>query len=601
MIVKKIRQICSTELFLLKMAFCADKKSTVLFIFSTLLQHIIPLIAVWLWARIIDRFAMIYTEGRISSIVLLYLGAYLILQLLVAILRSFGDFLFHRVKNQTMYLLDKSIMQKTTEVDAGFFDDPANRDALTAAKESGIYISGNVTTTIYYIVQLVTLIWALVMFLTHQWLVGLVYIFTYIPGVILSFNQKEKIDEFSMRKIPYEREKNYYKSILTSEHFAKELRLYQLADRFKEKYNELWNKIRKERTKLFYRGSAFSLLSIFLTYVGLVFVIIFSVRSVIMKTMTIGTLVLFIGLAGEAGDKLNETLEGASFLSEIVNARVEKFKAFLNYENQVKYGNGRLVRSCPTIEFKNVSFKYPGNDQYTIHNLNLIIESGKKIALVGINGAGKTTIVKLLLRFYEPEVGQILLDGMDIHFYSREDLNRIFGVCFQNVSKYSLTLKENLSLSDISRSDDAEALLFAAISTGADEIIKQLPQGLDSDMTRDFNDEGVELSGGQWQKIALSRTFFRNAGIIILDEPSSALDPEAEDRIFSSFKKICEDRSGILISHRLSSVMLVDKIAVIENGTVIESGTHDELMEKDGRYAELYRTQSERYMKENFR
>ena len=132
-------------------------------------------------------------------------------------------------------------------------------------------------------------------------------------------------------------------------------------------------------------------------------------------------------------------------------------------------------------------------------------------------------------------------------------------------------------------------------------FVFKIPQGLDSDMTRDFNDEGVELSGGQWQKIALSRTFFRNAGIIILDEPSSALDPEAEDRIFSSFKKICEDRSGILISHRLSSVMLVDKIAVIENGTVIESGTHDELMEKDGRYAELYRTQSERYMKENFR
>ena len=293
---------------------------------------------------------------------------------------------------------------------------------------------------------------------------------------------------------------------------------------------------------------------------------------------------------------MNETLEGISFISETVSPRVERYKEFLEYKNTIKYNRKNTIRRCPTIEFKNVYFKYPGNDHYTISDLSFKIESGKKIALIGINGAGKTTIIKLLLRFYELDRGQILIDGEDIHNYSLEALNSIFGVCFQNVSKYSLTLRENLALSNITRIDDQEALLLAAEAAGADKIIETLPYGLDTDMTRNFNNEGAELSGGQWQKVALTRTFFRDSGVVILDEPSAALDPVAEDHIFSSFKNLCKDRSGILISHRLSSVMLVDEIILLENGTVIEKGTHHGLINKNGRYADLYRMQSEKYV-----
>lgn len=249
----------------------------------------------------------------------------------------------------------------------------------------------------------------------------------------------------------------------------------------------------------------------------------------------------------------------------------------------------------PEIEFRNVYFKYPGNDEYTLNDLSFKIGSGKKIALIGVNGAGKTTVIKLLLRFYEPESGEILLDKKNIRSYPLGEVHKLFGVCFQDINRYSLTLRENIAISDIDRKDDIGSVKAAAMASGADKIIDELNEGLETDMTRQFNDKGAELSGGQWQKVALARAFFRQSQFIILDEPSSALDPEAEDYIFSSFKQLCQDKGGILVSHRLSSIMMVDEIVLLDNGVAIESGTHEELMSQNGKYAEMYRIQAEKY------
>ena len=220
----------------------------------------------------------------------------------------------------------------------------------------------------------------------------------------------------------------------------------------------------------------------------------------------------------------------------------------------------------------------------------------KNILIVtGGPGTGKTTIIKLLLRFYEPQSGEILLGGKSIKCYPLEELHNMFGVCFQDVNHYSLSLRENIAISDIRRKSDDEAVYLAAQASGADRIIETLENGLDTDMTRKFNDKGAELSGGQWQKVALARAFFRDSQFVILDEPSSALDPEAEDYIFSSFKRLCKNKGGILVSHRLSSIMMVDEIFLLDDGAVIESGTHAELMKQDGKYAQMYRMQAEKY------
>ena len=246
------------------------------------------------------------------------------------------------------------------------------------------------------------------------------------------------------------------------------------------------------------------------------------------------------------------------------------------------------------IEFKNVTFKYPNSDNVVLSNVSFKINRGEKIAIVGVNGAGKTTIIKLLLRFYEPNEGQILLNGIDIKEYSLSEYRKLFSVCFQNLTTYSMTLRENVALSDIDRASEENEIWNSIFSSGL-EFEKSSEITLDTPLTRAFEDSGFEPSGGQRQKIVIARAFFKNAPFVILDEPSSALDPIAEDHIFGSFSKLCGEKSGILISHRLSNIIMVDKIIYLESGSLLECGTHKDLMALKGRYAEMYHLQADKY------
>ncbi len=434
------------------------------------------------------------------------------------------------------------------------------------------------------------------MFLSYDWIVGVLYMITYIPGAIISYKHKTEVDQWSIDNIPETRKKNYYKSLLTGRYAAKDLRLYNLADYFKEKYHSLWNKIRDERAKLFVKGSIISFLASLLTYSGLVVIILLSVRSVLLGSMAIGTLALYIGLAQTSGENFGTIIDSLACQIEIDVPHVIQYINFLNYENRIKDEGGESIPRFPEIEFRNVYFIYPGNDDYTLNDLSFKIESGKKIALIGVNGAGKTTVIKLLLRFYEPQAGEILLDRKNIRNFSLNELHKLFSVCFQDITHYSLTFRENIAISDIDRMNDTDSVKAAAMASGINKIVDELDDGLETDMTRQFNETGAELSGGQWQKVALARAFFRNSQFIILDEPSSSLDPEAEDYIFSSFKRLCKNKGGILVSHRLSSIMMVDEIVLLDSGTVLETGTHAELMNQNGKYAEMYRMQAEKYV-----
>lgn len=348
---------------------------------------------------------------------------------------------------------------------------------------------------------------------------------------------------------------------------------------------------------IFKKGNRLLLLSTFISSAGKIFLIAYSVYEVAVGNYTIGTLSMLLALSGKVGGKFQTLVKAVPDHYQITLPRIHSFLCFMNHENKIKATGSLKIDEVPEIEFRDVCFRYPECEHNAIDHLNLKIPANKKIALVGLNGAGKTTIVKLLLRFYEPQSGHILIDGKDISEYSAKELYGLFGVCFQSVNKYAMTLRENIAISDIGRMNDQADIKNAAAAAGADRIWEELPGGLDADLTRRFKENGTELSGGQWQKIALARTFFRNSRFIILDEPSSALDPVAEDHIFSSFKKICADKGGILISHRLSSIMMVDEVVLLKEGSVAESGTHDELMELNGEYAALYRMQAEKYVK----
>ena len=231
-----------------------------------------------------------------------------------------------------------------------------------------------------------------------------------------------------------------------------------------------------------------------------------------------------------------------------------------------------------------------------IDHLSLKIPAGKKIALIGVNGAGKSTVIKLLLRLYEPQSGQILINGKDVRLYPGDQLHRLFGVCFQNVPQYALTMRENIALSRLDELHDDVRLNAAAQAAGIYNTCSAFQSGMDTNLTRKFDDQGQEMSGGEWQKVGIARAFFRDAPFVILDEPSSALDAQAEDDLFSSFHLLCKERGGILISHRLSAMMLVDEIVLLQSGHVMEQGTHEQLMRQNGEYAKLYRMQAENYV-----
>jgi len=593
---KIIKRLYNTIAFEVNLAIKANKRITVFYSILELISILIPLLSILVWGKIVDGFVGILNGYNIIKKVVILLIIYGVLQLSSWVVYECLSYLSTKLKNEAKYLMDVSIMEKMADIDQDFFDNPANKDLRTAAEEGSEYLADFVSFLISEVFELIALVSAIAMLLSYNWIVGLVFLLTYLPGGFLAFIQEKKNNVFAMSKIPYEKEKDYYKYILTGEYYAKELRIYNLVDRYKKKYNDIWGIIRRERKNVFSKGVLLSLVGSLISFAGLVVIIAFSTYSTVVGTMTVGAIVVFVGLAEEAGAKLERSMDNVSFVSEFLAPKVEHYQSLVKYENKIKYGTQKNIPICPSIEFRNVFFKYPGNDEYTINNLSFTIEKGQKIALIGVNGAGKTTIIKLLLRLYEIESGEILIDGDDICSFSAEALNSLFGVCFQDVSAYSLTLKENITMSDLKNSENNEALRIAIEASGAASIVNSLSDGLNSDMTREFNDEGGELSGGQWQKIALARAFFRNAQVVILDEPSSALDPVAEEHIFTSFKKICNEKSGILISHRLSSVLMVDEILLIENGSVKEKGTHEELINKGGKYAELYRLQAEKYM-----
>ena len=596
MIMKKtLKDTVNAEWFLIKYLFKTDFRKGILFWFFTSVQYSIPIISVFLWKLILDDLSLIYSAKTLKNTIWMYLGIYILLQVILSVINKVNVVLYEHISRKASCNMDMGIMEKMAQIDISFFDDPQNSDALNAAITSKDYISGNMTWAVDTIIRVISFISGLVIFLSYDWFIGILFIATYIPGAIISYKYKSKVDQWSIDSIPETRKKNYYKSLLTGRNTAKDLRLFNLNEYFKKNYRELWDKIRAGREKLFFHGAVASFFASLLTYSGIILIIFLSVNSVFSGIMKIGTLAMYVGLAKTSGETFGTIIRDLACQIEIDVPHVIHYLHFLKYENK---GNKKSIEYVPDsfdIEFRNVFFRYPRSELYALRNVSFKIEPNEKIALVGVNGAGKTTIVKLLLRLYEPESGDILLNGKSIYDYPVTEYHKLFGICFQELNRYSFTLRENIAMSEIDRVRDTNAVNEAAKATGVDTIIDSLSCGLESNMTRQFDDQGIELSDGQWQKIALARAFFRDSRFIILDEPSSALDPQAEDQIFSSLEQLCKDKGAILISHRLSSISMADKIILLDNGSVIESGTHLELINNGNKYAEMYRMQTEKY------
>ena len=388
----------------------------------------------------------------------------------------------------------------------------------------------------------------------------------------------------------------YFTSLLTGDSHAKEIRLFGLGDVFVNRFGLLRKQIRQERLDLLKKRSTATLLAQLASIIPGFALYGFLVYRALQGLMTVGDLVMFYQAVQRGQGYVTQLLTGIATLYEnnLFLSNVHEFLAL-----KPKVTDPPRPKPIPTgteegIVFNNVKFQYPNSERTVLDGINFSIRPGEHIALVGENGSGKTTLVKLLLRLYDPTDGAITLNGVDLRELSLQSLRRNISVVFQDYAKYHLSAKENIWFGDVEAPPDDQRIITAAKKSKAHETLEKLPAGYDTLLGKWFAD-GEELSIGEWQKIALARAFLREANIIVLDEPTSALDAKAEYEVFNNFHQLSLTRTAILISHRLSTVKMADRIYFLENGMIVESGSHDELIVHGGKYAYMFERQAQHY------
>jgi ATP-binding cassette subfamily B protein len=416
-----------------------------------------------------------------------------------------------------------------------------------------------------------------------------------IPAAVVEMVYSRKAFRLRNWRSPDTRRLNYIEYVLANDRHAKEVMLFGLGPHLLDRYRTFAERFYREDRALAVRRSgaayALSLLGTGAFY-GCYAWMAFAAAS---GRLTIGELTLYL-VAFRQGQGAFQSILGAIGGMYEDNLYMSNLFAFLGIPTERQQAPPAALRDEKGIRFDDVGFRYPGSDKWALRHVDLYVPAGQSLALVGHNGAGKTTFIKLLTRLYEPTEGRILLDGKDLRLWSEEDLRQRIGVIFQDFNQYQFTVRENVGFGSLPDLSDDVRLGRAVHSGGAEEVVRGLPSGVETPLGRWF-EEGVELSGGQWQKIALARAFMREqADILVLDEPTAALDAEAEHAVFERFRQLAKGRTTIVISHRFPTVRMADQIVVLEGGQVQETGTHEELVGRGERYAQLFRLQAQGYL-----
>ncbi len=501
------------------------------------------------------------------------------------------------------------ILQKATTLELRHFEDSDTYDSLTRARrEASLRPVALVTDTLRLLQSGLTFLSYIGLLLVFSPWVVLGLIAAAIPATISEMRFSNVAFRLRNWRSPDTRKLNYLEYVLATDIHVKEVKVLGLSQLFLERYRSLGNRFYLEDKRLATQRSfwAFSLsLLSTATFYGCYAVLV--IWAAIGK-LTLGNLTLYITAfrQGQLAFQTGLTSIGSMYES---NLYMSNLFAFLEIETK-ETGAELDKRESPlapqptphsktqagAIRFENLGFCYPGKETWALRNLDFEIPAGQSLAIVGHNGAGKSTLIKLLCRLYDPTEGRILLDGLDLRKWNLDALRARIGVVFQDFSEYQLSVKDNVGIGAVDYMDDLARVARAIEKGGATEFLHDLPNGLDTPLGRWFNG-GIELSGGQWQKIALARGFMReDSDILILDEPTSALDAMAEQAVFDRFRQLTAGKTSLLISHRFPTVRMADRIIVIEGGRLLEEGTHDTLVAKNGRYAELFALQAKGYL-----
>ncbi|MGH9614622.1 MAG: ABC transporter ATP-binding protein [Bryobacteraceae bacterium] len=561
------------------------------------LVALLPVATLYVGKLIIDLVANQFKHpGPVPGEIWWFLAAEFVLAGLGGTMGRAIDYCDGRIADHFAREVTVRVMAHAETLDLASFEDPVFYDKLERARVQATDRIGMLHAMGTLIQQAVTLISLSVAVIIFSPLLFAILIVTVVPAFLGESHFSFLGYALAYSVTPLRRELDYLRDLGTRKESAKELKVFGLGkylqDRFKSINDEVIGRNRRLAIRRLRAGAILALLGSIGYYGSYAYVVFRTLEG----ALTIGDLTLLAGaLAGCSAQiqALFSTFSGiadqALFLSDLIE--------FFSVKPKIAAAANPVAaprRIRDGIEFRDVCFSYPGTSRLVINHLDFRMEPGERIALVGENGQGKTTIVKLIARLYDPNEGRILLDGIDLRDYDMATLHREIGVIFQDFMRYDLTARENIAVGRLEHMHDDKLLLEAARKSRAYEVIAKFPHGLEQMLGRRFED-GVDLSGGEWQKIALARAYLRDAQILILDEPTAALDAFAEYEVFNRFAELTKDKMALLISHRFSTVRMADRIVVLEGGAIQEQGTHQELIDRGGRYAGMFELQAANY------
>jgi ATP-binding cassette subfamily B protein len=582
----------------LALAWAASPSSLVRYSLLGIVSSTMPPIAVYLGAMLVNRIA----EARLHALhftdmlpIVIGLWVATGVQRAVGAYMGYGRNLFVR---RVQLEAERRLLAQASKLDLGHFDNSDWHDRLARAKRDVSWRPGDLTWSVLGLSgNIVTILLMATLLASLHYVLVILALAASVLSLALERRVTSILYEFFYKETPEEREREYLGDLLVQTRTTKEIRAYVLADYLLGRHGRLSESLFKQREQMYRSGTRVSMLTGFVSGAALALAYLFVAVQGVAGTISPGGVVLVIGaftsVAGTMG-QISSTFvavdQHTTFLDD--------YFSFLAIEPLVPVpANPHTMPSGPidSIEFDDVTFTYPGGTEPAVAGLNLHINGGELVALVGENGAGKSTLVKLLLRFYDADQGSVRVGRVDVRNLDPEALRSRIGVLFQDYASYELSVRENVLMGrpDGDKPND-ERVMEALRNSRSEWLVKKMPNGLDSKVGRLF-EGGHDLSGGEWQRLALARIMYRDADIWILDEPTSSLDPEAEAGIFAELKANLKGRIGIVISHRFSTVRIADRIAVIVGGRVAELGTHEELLQAEGRYAQLFELQAAGY------
>jgi len=572
-----------------------------------LLNGVLPVVNAYIGKELINTLAGLMTEKSRD----MEFGA-LIRTILRPLLWQFGFIFFKSIVDRVSSMVTSisgevvtnhvkvKIMRKSKDIDIARFDMPEFYAKLeNANREAGMRPIHILNSTFSMVSNVISLVTFIVVLATLSWFAPLVVMLLAVPSAVITFAYRKKNFNYMRRRSKDRRQMTYYSDVLVNKDMVKEVRLFGLADSFIGKYNEVFKSYFFGVKRLIRNEGIWNIAVSFATTAVNCALFLFIAYNVYRGEGQVGDYTYYTGalnsIAGCVATFVGLTssiYEGSLFIENLISFMKDEKRIVPSIAEPVK-----PERHCGhVIELRDVSFRYPGTSRDVLKHINLTIEPGATVVMVGLNGAGKTTLIKLLTRLYDPTEGVILLDGRDIREYDVAALYDIYGIIFQDFGKYAVDVKENISFGQIDKGVVIEDVEKAADESSASEFISALPNGYDTPLMRYFEDNGIELSIGQWQKLSIARAFYSDSDILILDEPTASLDAIAEQEIFNQFDRLRRDKTTIFVSHRLSSATVASMILVLKDGELVECGDHAELMRKRGHYYELFSTQAKRYI-----